>query len=341
MRPLLGLVLIALLAAPAKADDAEQVQIWLDRMARAVETLNYRGTLVHVRDGQIDTLRIIHRADEEGVRERIFSLDGEQREILRNGSKVRCLLPDDAGSIVESELTSRMLPLLPARRFNHSQQGYRFQLGSTERVADHDTQVVEILPNDGFRYGHRFWLETQTGMLMRAVLMDQYGEVLQQLSFADVELGVPISDAELAPTMVTSRSLSATLDAQALGDDIRSEQQRPSMPRQSWFPRRLPAGFRLVAVEQGVDDKGAPLHHLLYSDGLASFSVYLEERDGAEQGDSRIEAFGPVHVYTGPADDHTITVVGEVPLQTVKLVGQDVRRELARARADTEQAARQ
>src|SRR6056297_1756876 len=94
-----ALVFAGLALTAAHASD--EVDAWLDRMARAVDSLNYRGTLVHMRDGQVDTLRIIHRSDDQGIRERIYSLDGQPREILRDGNEVRTLLEDNQPLIVQ------------------------------------------------------------------------------------------------------------------------------------------------------------------------------------------------------------------------------------------------
>lgn len=124
--PLLaGLVL----AMPAAAASEDSVQHWLDRMSRAVETLNYRGTLVHVRQGHVDTLRVIHRADQDGVRERIYSIDGPPREVLRNGNSVRCVLPGDQPLLLESQLSGRLLPSLPVSRLIGPDSAYRMRLG--------------------------------------------------------------------------------------------------------------------------------------------------------------------------------------------------------------------
>lgn len=93
----------------------------------------------------------------------------------------------------------------------------------------------------------------------------------------------------------------------------------------SWTPARLPDGFRLASVGKGTSPDGRVFEHLLFSDGLTSFSVYVEETsDGA--GSERIEAVGPVHVYTGMVEDHRVTVVGEVPSATVALIAQQLQR---------------
>ncbi|MCC5866092.1 MAG: MucB/RseB C-terminal domain-containing protein [Wenzhouxiangella sp.] len=303
-------------ATPADNGSAE-VRYWLDRMARAVETLNYRGTLVHWRDGQMDTLRIIHRADENGIRERIYSLDGSRREILRDGNQVRCLLAGDEPLVVQSQLAARLMPSIPLNRLGSPESSYRMRLGGRERVAGMKTRIVEIHPLDEFRYGYRFWLEKNTGMLLRSALLDHSGEKLQHLSFVTVELGVPISDAELEPDM-EEVSLETTLQDELPAGRVLNPY------RVSFMPARLPENFSLVKAGSGSTAEDGSFEHLIFSDGLASFSIYIERASGEPGPSGRVESIGPVHVYTGQRDGYLLTVVGEVPRATVEYVGRSI-----------------
>ncbi|RFF30428.1 MucB/RseB C-terminal domain-containing protein [Wenzhouxiangella sediminis] len=309
------LIAAATLAAPARAE--ETVQRWLDRMSRAVETLDYRGTLVNVRNGEVDTLRIIHRADEDGVRERIYSVDGVPREVLREGDSVRCVLPGDEPMMLESQLAGRLLPSLPVNRLLGPESGYRMTMGGRERVAGMMARIIHIQPRDAYRYGSRLWLEERTGMLLRYALIDHDGRQLQQLSFTSLELGANISDAELEPELVGQQFTTESID-ESIHSAGSSVGPVPVSPR-------VPRGFRLVNAGQGRGAGGAEFDHLLYSDGLSSFSIYIE-RAGEETMAGRVETMGPVHVYTTQSGGRLFTVVGEVPAATVEFVGRQLRR---------------
>lgn len=305
----------------ARSDD--DVDYWLDRMVRAIETLSYRGTLVHMRDGHVDTLQIVHSADQGGIRERIVSIDGPPREVLRDGKQVRVLLGGDQSMIVEGGIGSRLLPNLPPNRMSRPILAYRMAFGDSERVAGLYARVLEIRPRDQFRYGHRFWLEEKTGMLLRSALLDHEGNYLQQLTFVSIELGVPIADSEFEPELSVSDALEIKMgpaEQTTAGD-------KTELARPSWVPRMLPDGFRLASVSRGLNSQGREFEHLLFSDGLASFSVYIkaaQPEDGPES--ERIDAIGAVHVFTGQLDDHRVTVVGEVPSATVAFVAQQLQR---------------
>jgi sigma-E factor negative regulatory protein RseB len=318
--PVRACALLILISAcvPASAETAAlEVQAWLDRMARAVETLNFRGTLVHWSDGQVDTLSIVHRADETGIRERIYSLDGEPREIIRDGDEVRCLIRGDQPLVVQRQLATRLMPNLPINRHGSARLAYRMSLGGRERVAGMMAQIVEVSPRDQYRYGYQFWLEEKTGMLLRSALLDHRGRTLQQLSFVTIELGVPISDRELEPVLIDAveSSLQTSLPS--------GEFAPPRKP--AWQPANLPEAFKLVHSGTGQSEDGGTFDHLVYSDGLASFSIYVEEGKKGYSG-SRLESIGPVHVFTGLVDGRQITVVGEVPRATVEHIGRSFRR---------------
>jgi len=315
---------LLLLASGALADDTSaEVGRWLDRMARAVETLNYRGTLVHWHDGRIDTLGIVHRADENGIRERIYSLDGPAREILRDGDQIRCLMADDQPLVVQSQLAARLMPNLPLSRLSSPESAYHMRMGDRERVAGMMTRIVEIVPRDEYRYGHRLWLEEQTGMLLRSALLDFRQRTLQQLTFVTVELGARITDTELETTLDESLAVQSPLPQLDVSTSLASHQLKPS-----WSPDQLPDYFRMARAGQARAAGGESFEHLVFSDGLASFSIYIEPVRSGYRG-MRLESIGPFHVLTGFHEGRKVTIVGEVPRATVELVGRSLRRSVA------------
>ncbi|NKI34399.1 hypothetical protein HFP89_04390 [Wenzhouxiangella sp. XN79A] len=316
----LGLLALtaALLPLPAAAEDS--VRDWLTRMEHAVASISYRGTMVSVRDGQLDTLAVYHRVDERGIRERIVALNGPPREIIRNHDAVQRLVSGNAPMVVDNPFPSRVLPRIAFDVLDRSDALYRVQMAGGERVAGRAARVIEILPRDGFRYGRRIWLDERTAMLLRTVLLDTDGRVLQDLAFVDLELGATIRDEELRPALVNPARVTRYRDAGRADDRTLAAGQTPS-----WMPETLPEGFELVSVGRPLGGQDDGFEHLLFSDGLSSFSVYIEPVRG-RQVTEQLDAVGSMNVYTGRLDDRLITVVGEVPARTVRMIGQHVRR---------------
>jgi len=320
MARLLGLLLASCLLAPDDARAADDVRDWLTRMEHAVASISYRGTMVSVRDGRLDTLAVYHRADDDGIRERIVTLNGPKREILRDRDSVRSLVSGDSPMVVDNPFPTRLLPRISFEVLDHPDSIYRARVGSRARVAGRSARIIEILPVDGFRYGRRLWLDERTAMLLRSVLLDADGKVLQDLSFVELELGARISDRELSSGLADPARVTRYRDADDPLEPAFAATQDPY-----WMPESLPAGFRLVSVGRTLGDESQALEHLLFSDGLSSFSIYIEPVRDRRIGE-HLDVIGSMNVYTGRIDDRIVTVVGEVPARTVRMIGQHVRR---------------
>lgn len=297
---------------------ADSVEQWLVRMDHAVASISYRGTLVSTGSNRIDTMRVLHRVDDHGVRERIYALDGPPREVLRHGDQVRCLISGQASVIVDNPFPTRLLPRIPLNEILGADSVYRAQLIGTGRVAARDARIVQILPLDEYRYGRRLWLDSDTGMLLRSVVFGPDGAIVERLSFVEIELGAAIADSELEsdlenPSQVTRYQI---------GNQREGEFASSKTPL--WLPESLPKGFRLTSVGHGGDEDQR-YEHLLFSDGLASFSIYIEFDRSASIAE-QVESRGAMHIYTGSIDGNQVTVVGEVPAPTVRLIGRHLRK---------------
>ncbi|NIW23182.1 MAG: siderophore-interacting protein, partial [Gammaproteobacteria bacterium] len=177
---------------------------WLERMNAAVEELNYRGVFVHMQGDSAETLLIVHVNEDGRVSERIMSLDGAGREIIRDGEAVHCILPDEETVLLEDG--SDASPLVAALP-NYSAElaaHYEFRLHRrTVRVADRRTQVVSIMPKDNLRYGYRLWLDAETAMPLKSLLLDEKGRTVEQVLFTRIEILDEIPRSELEPTINT------------------------------------------------------------------------------------------------------------------------------------------
>lgn len=297
---------------------AESVEQWLVRMDHAVASISYRGTLVSTGSNRIDTMRVLHRVDDQGVRERIYALDGPPREILRNRDQVRRLVSGQASLIVDNPFPTSLLPRIPLGEILGPGSVYRARLTGTGRVAARKARIIEILPQDQYRYGRRLWLDADTGMLLRSLVFAPDGEIVEKLSFVEIEIGASISDSELESDLENPSQVTRYQIGNA-GDGEVASSKTPL-----WLPESLPKGFRLTSVGHGGSE-GQRYEHLLFSDGLSSFSIYVEFERSAGISE-QTEARGAMHIYTGSIDGNLVTVVGEVPAPTVRLIGRHLRR---------------
>ena len=309
--------LLTLVCTPLQADDSELVRSWLDRMALAVDKLNYQGTLVYARGNRLDAMRIYHRSGPEGALERVVSLNGPKREVLRDQHGVRCIFPDSQSVVIDTQIADRLFPLIPPDQVANPGTAYRFSIGDTERVAELDAQIINIVPKDGYRYGYRLWLELNTAMLLKSVLLDEKGQPLEQLMFAQISIGGHIADSDLQPDVEASGFVEVKILQQTL-DGVAGKLAG------HWQVRQLPDGFMMTSHRYGGNGQQSQLEHLVFTDGMATVSIYVEpmtENAGHLNGSSRL---GAVNVFGLQFDGYVVTAVGEVPSATVKLMATSV-----------------
>ncbi|MEM9305108.1 MAG: MucB/RseB C-terminal domain-containing protein [Pseudomonadota bacterium] len=306
---------LAWTAGAAEAQDRD-VRHWLDRMALAVTNLDYRGSLVYARGDALEAMQIFHRVREGQVEERLVSMSGIHREVLRNADGVRCIFPDRQSVVMDARIAEPWFPVIPSEQVADPGTRYDFHLGNVERIAGMEAQVVEIVPKDQFRYGFRLWLEVDTGMLLKSLHLDRNGRPIEQLMFTDLEIGAMISDADLRPSVREEGFLQVTFP--------KTPDAGPPEESRSWRVARVPDGFTLRSHTQRGARAGENLEHLVFTDGLASVSVYVEPMPstGILEGAKEL---GSVNIFGAQVDGYAVTALGAVPPATVRLMARSVR----------------
>jgi len=311
---LVGLSLLCMMTA-AQGQDA---RVWLDRMNAALEQLNYEGTFVHVHGGNTETLRIIHRNVDGVVAERIVSLDGVGREIIREADNIRCILPDR--KVVLLEERPEINPLVSALP-SYSQKleaHYRFKVYSTDRVANRQTQVVGIMPRDEYRYGYVLWLDWETAMPLKSRLWGENKEIVEEIHFTSIEFPDSIPDAALQATIVTDGF--TLFSSPKFSDEITK-----GIP---WRVAQLPDGFHLTATTHNpMAGSKYPVEHMVFSDGLATVSVFIEDPKTEAEVTEGYSSVGSTNAFSLTVDGRKVTAVGEVPRRTVESIATSLQSE--------------
>ncbi len=304
--------LAVLLPGLVFASDARE---WLSRMEAAVETLNYEGTYVHMSAGTMETLHVIHRVADGVPTERLFSRDQPGREVIRSGQEVTCIFADQKAVLVERREVSASSPLravLPELS-PRLDKWYEFRVVGRTRQLDRPAVVVEIRPRDSDRYGHRLWLDENTAMPLKVHLVSESGHPVEALHFVDIELPADIPAERMEPGVSTEGFTWYTTreEGHRAGPEIEP----------SWRATDLPPGFELsVAHEQVLPGSDHPVEHLVYSDGLASVSVFVEPAGRGDAGMVGPAHIGAAHAYSALVHGHQVTVVGEVPALTARRI---------------------
>ena len=257
------------------------------------------------------------RVDETGMRERLVALNGAPREVLRDNQSVRCIFSDSQSIVVDTRIAERLFPMIPSASASFPEGRYQATLDGTDRIAELDVQIISILPRDDFRYGYRLWLENNTGMLMKSTLLDNRGEPLEQLMFTDIRIGGSISNRDLAPDLPGDGYVQVEIPKSAKAAGVAPEIIH-------WRVAHVPDGF-VLSSHRHVNARES-LEHMIFSDGLASVSVYVEPAGEGEPGLSGHSRMGSVNMFGRRLQGFSITAVGEVPPATVRMMASSVQR---------------
>jgi sigma-E factor negative regulatory protein RseB len=306
--------LLAAISSVGHAGGAEEARHWLERMASAMNHMSYQGTFVYVRGDSVDTMRITHVVDENGLRERLYSVTGPQREVIRDRSGVRCVLSDDNAVMRDPVVTGAIFPDLPIDDLSSQDGSYSFDTGGAARIGGHKGLRVTIVPGDEFRYGYDLWLEENTGLLLKWVLFDADKNALAKLVFTELKLGSDIDLKEL-------ESSTPSQDFIKLETGM-PEHQVVTRASPKWQPAKLPPGFRLAAHSHEEREGENVFEHLVYSDGLASVSVYIEKLEAASNSVQGLSQIGTANAFSRSLGSRQVTVIGEVPAATVVAIGE-------------------
>lgn len=306
-----ALIVLSLVALDASAQD---VRVWLERMSRAVEELNYEGTFIHVIGRRAEMLHIVHRNDNGDVAERIHAVDGAGPEIVRKRDRVQCILP--GRRVVLLDQTREANPLVATLPVYSAELEANYALMSFQKgqIAARPTQVVGIKPKDTFRFGYVLWLDQETALPLKSQVRDENGEVVEQILFTKFEILEEIPDSALA----------STIDTEGF-TWFRPPAQTSEAPDYSAWHATLPQGFELsTAARRRIAGSEYPVEHLVYTDGLATVSVFIEDPNSeTEVGEGYIR-LGSTSAYSLTLAGRKVTAMGEVPRQTVELIATSI-----------------
>jgi sigma-E factor negative regulatory protein RseB len=288
---------------------------WLQRIYAASEKLSYTGTFVYQQGQRSETSSIVHVADSAGPRERLETLNGVPREIVRNGDEVVCYLPASNTMKIDKQPGRRPFPTILSEQLKDVSENYTIRKGDVERVVGYDCQVLALEPNDHMRYGHRLWADLKTGMLLQAKTYNEKKEMLEQFFFTQIKIGAVGRD-QLRPRYSRKSREWHIEDSGATSANLAES---------GWTLRSKPPGFRTVAELMRTVGSTGGVGHIVLSDGLAAISVFIEPASGKRPAPrAGLARQGAINVYTRPVGNYWVTVVGEAPAESVKYVANAV-----------------
>jgi sigma-E factor negative regulatory protein RseB len=285
----------------------------VSNMSAADRRSNYEGTFVLRKSDKMMTMHVVHGVDDRGVWESMESLNGEPRKIVRHNNEVVSIYPDRR-LVTVSQMGDKpgLHPILPENLDKLVNYYAINQLGN-ERIAGRETSVLNVQPKDAFRYGYKYWLDNVTGVLLKCDLLDETGEIVEQMMYTsfDDHAAVPPSAFSIPELEGFTRQ------------ELHKDKDKPADA--GWYVADIPDGFMLTQSSMRSNEGGESLH-LLYSDGLASVSVFVEESKDSPHRLIGASRMGALNAYGKQIDGSQIIVMGEVPEATVTRIAESMKR---------------
>lgn len=303
------------------SNDTKTLRQWLDAISQSRRQQSYEGTFVYRCNEQLVSLNIVHASAADGSREKLVVLNGPEQHMFNERNERNERSEDNPLSL--SGMTGRNVAMSPG--FNSDalsneqfQKYYRMTLGPNDRVAGRATRVIHIQPRDDYRYGFNLWVDSEAGLVLRSDMLDSKNQIIEQILFTGIRF-IPspealklIGGANETSSGQRAKAAAVTPEAVAVTD------------RLTWLVERMPAGFsQTESLAPSNASPTAPRRHLVFTDGLASVSVFIEKFTGDPV--RGLQRVGAMNAFREVVDGHQITVMGDVPSATVKLMGESVR----------------
>ncbi|MGI9317842.1 MAG: MucB/RseB C-terminal domain-containing protein [bacterium] len=307
----IGILVVCLVNSIDAARASDEATKWLMQINDAAANLSFAGNFVYVHDGQVEAMTVARRVRSGVMQERLYALNGEAREVVRDKDRVWCYIPDKNVGVHDYRQTSESgFPRILPADIENLRRNYLFELGDQLRVADRMAQQIKVLPKDQFRYGYHLWADTESGLLLRSDLVDATGESVEQYLFVNIEIGREIADSELESVTSKDQLVWYGMDRPNLTAEV---------DQGHWQIIDPPAGYRLTRhIRRMTPMEMEEEEHMVFTDGLSSVSIFVKK---AKQGQSTVTGLsrmGAVHAYRNTIENHWVTVMGEVPAETVQ-----------------------
>lgn len=305
--------------APTTAKEpSRSLTEWLTRLHEASRQRAYQGTLVVSAGPNMSASKIWHVCDGAQQMERVETLTGAPRITIRRNNDVITFAPESKTAWVEKRESLGLFPELLRAPSNAIPDHYDVRELGVDRVAGHLADRIEVVPRDALRFGYQIWAEQKTGLVVKMQTLGVQGSVLEQVAFSELQLNAPVRMEALKRQM---------------GDTRGYEVHKPVMKKttaeaEGWRLKEAIPGFASMSCHTRGSVGGAEPASMqwVFSDGLASVSLFVEAFDPQRHGPEKSAIVGATHSFAQRLDGYWVTALGEVPTATLRRFAQSLER---------------
>jgi sigma-E factor negative regulatory protein RseB len=297
--------------APALVAESKSVNDWLMRMHDASRKRAYIGTFVVSSGGVMSSAKIWHVCEGNQQMERIETLTGAPRSIFRHNDQVITFMPDQKVVRSEKRESPDMFPEFLQSADSHIADFYKIRSDGVERVAGVKSDIIMLVPKDNMRFGYRVWTEQKKGLVVKLQTLDIDGKVLEQAGFSELQLDAPVKMDKLIRMMGKVEGYHVE----------KAVLVKTTASVEGWVLKAPVAGFKPISCYRRppVSTVGDEPLQWVFSDGLASVSIFVESFDPQRHGKESTLSLGATQTITKRLDGYWITIMGEAPITTLRL----------------------
>lgn len=291
---------------------------WLQRIEQAAQQRDFSGTYVVVQPDRLYALHTVHANVDGKQYDLVTKLDGQERQIFKDGSALYAVFPQTKQIILERQSVIQMFPGILKTHYAQLGHFYKINELAQERTIGRMASVLQMMPQDEWRFGYKIWVDQATGLLLRIQVMDAQGKVLERVAFTDISFEL----SELQKKELSSYI--ETLKGQAY--QLHELHYTDTTPQaEGWELQQQIPGFEPIScVLRPLPDSDQQLIQWVFSDGLVSVSIFIEPMDEHAQREARDYSYGATHSVSFRRGQWWVTLVGEVPAGTLALFEQSL-----------------
>ncbi|WP_309679068.1 MucB/RseB C-terminal domain-containing protein [Polaromonas sp.] len=308
-------------AAPATVAESVNINDWLMRMQEASRKRAYIGTFVVSSGGAMSSAKVWHVCEGSQQVERVETLTGPPRSIFRHNDQVLTFMPDHKLIRSEKRESLGLFPELIQSTDSRIADFYRLRPDGQDRVAGVEADIMLLVPKDKLRFGYRVWTEQKKGLVVKLQTLDSDGKVLEQAAFSELQLDASVKMDKLIQMM-------------SKVDGYRVEKTvlvKTTASAEGWSLKAPVAGFKPIScykrpVATSPAANGEEPLQWVFSDGLASVSIFVEPFDRKRHDRESSLSMGATQTLARQLDAYWVTVMGEVPMATLQLFANGLER---------------
>ena len=301
----------------------EDAWLALQKAAFAARELNYQGIFVYQNGNQTRSVQITHMNNDGQELTRNMILDNQSvagkpssrqpREVFSQGSDIVIFHPKNDKVIIEKRRGQNLFPAMLPVNLNSLKTSYTAKIGVLDYIAGRQAQIIELIPKDAYRYSYKIWTDTEFGLLVKMTLQNEKNETLEQITFQEL-------------SMLNSHDLNWYQPSIDLSKKYEMEDATLlNRVHTDWIVAELPAGYiKVDHIEFIANGKKSPVNQMIFSDGIASVSLFIEPIVKGQRPKMGHNLIGSTHICANVVEGYQVMVVGEVPLATVQQIAKAV-----------------